>query len=235
MSSARGRFITLEGGEGTGKSTQARRLAAALQKGGLDVVLTREPGGSAGAEAVRHVLLSGAAKDFGPQGEALLFAAARADHVDSLIRPALAAGKWVICDRFIDSTRVYQGAVGAVPGALLDSLEWVAAAEARPDLTLVLDVPPEVGLSRAAGRGEGADRFESEGLAFHTRVRDAFLALAKADPARCVIVDASGGPDDVAALVWSSVRERLVPPEKPLAAKAAATRKPAGSGYRRTR
>lgn len=235
MSPARGRFITLEGGEGTGKSTQARRLASALQKGGIEVVQTREPGGSAGAEAVRHVLLSGAAKDLGPQGEALLFAAARADHVDSLIRPALDAGRWVICDRFIDSTRVYQGAVGAVPGALLDNLEWVAAADARPDLTLVLDLPPELGLARAAGRGEGPDRFESEGLAFHARVRDAFLELAKADAARCVVVDASGGADDVAALIWSIVRERLVPPEKPLAAKPVVARKPSGGGRRRPR
>ncbi|WP_029002467.1 dTMP kinase [Azorhizobium doebereinerae] len=213
MSAARGRFITLEGGEGTGKSTQARRLAAALEARGYAVAITREPGGSVGAEALRQVILSGAAKDFGPAAEALLFAAARADHVDSLIRPALDAGTWVVCDRFIDSTRVYQGVLGGLDAALLDDLEQVAAAAARPDLTLVLDVPPQVGLARAAARGEErgeeADRFESEGLAFHGKVRDAFLALAKAEPERCAVIDAAGTPDEVAARIWDVVAARM--------------------------
>lgn len=209
MSAARGRFITLEGGEGTGKSTQAARLAAKLEAGGHRAVVTREPGGSAGAEAVRHVILSGAAKAFGAGAEALLFAAARADHVDSLIRPSLLAGLWVVCDRFIDSTKVYQGVLGDVDAVLLAGLEQVAVGETRPDLTLILDVPPEVGLARAAARGAAADRFEQEGLAFHTRVRDAFLALAAADPDRCVVVDAAGTPEEVAARIWAVVAQRF--------------------------
>lgn len=209
MSRVRGRFITLEGGEGTGKSTQAARLKAALEADGRGVVVSREPGGSAGAEAVRHVILSGAAKPFGPVAEALMFAAARADHVDSLIRPSLAAGLWVVCDRFIDSTKVYQGVLGDVDPVLLSGLEQVAVGDTRPDLTLILDVPPEVGLARAAARNAVADRFEAEGLAFHTRVREAFLALAAADPARCVVVDAGGTPDEVAARIAAVVAQRF--------------------------
>ncbi|MDI4662742.1 dTMP kinase [Xanthobacter autotrophicus] len=205
-----GRFITLEGGEGTGKSTQARRLAARLRALGHDVVETREPGGSPGAEAVRHVLLSGAAEPLGPVAEALLFAAARADHVDTLIRPALAAGKIVICDRFIDSTRVYQGAVGQVESSLLDALEEMAAGDTRPDLTLILDVPPETGLARAAGRGMGdPDRFEKEGVAYHASVREAFLARAAGAPGRCVVVDATPDADVVAAAIAGIVASRL--------------------------
>lgn len=204
-----GRFITFEGGEGTGKSTQARRLAAHLRARGLDVVETREPGGSPGAEAVRHVLLSGAAEPFGPQTEALLFAAARADHVDQLIRPALSAGRMVVCDRFFDSTRVYQGAVGDVPQAMLDALEQVAAGGARPDLTFVLDVPAELGLERAAARGNGADRFEKEDAAYHERVRAAFLALARKEANRFAVVDASGDPDAVAAEIARIADARL--------------------------
>lgn len=204
-----GRFITFEGGEGTGKSTQARRLAAHLRARGLDVVETREPGGSPGAEAVRHVLLSGAAEPFGPQTEALLFAAARADHVDQLIRPALAAGRMVVCDRFFDSTRVYQGAVGDVPQTMLDALEEVAAGGARPDLTFVLDVPVELGLERAAARGNGADRFEKEDAAYHERVRAAFLALAQKEANRFAVVDASGDPDTVAAEIARIADARL--------------------------
>ncbi|MFG1417121.1 dTMP kinase [Xanthobacter sp. V0B-10] len=206
----RGWFITLEGGEGTGKSTQARLLAEHLRARGRRVVETREPGGSAGAEAVRHVLLSGAAEPLGPRVEALLFAAARADHVDTLIAPALAEGAVVVCDRFIDSTRVYQGAVGRVEEDLLRALERVCV-RARPDLTLVLDVPPDVGLARASARGKGAvaDRFEKEGLAYHTAVRDAFLALAAADPARCAVVDATPAAEAVAARVAALVDARL--------------------------
>lgn len=207
----RGRLITLEGGEGTGKSTQARRLAQHLRALGHDVVETREPGGSPGAEALRHVILSGAAEPFGPAAEALMFAAARADHVDSLIAPALAAGRIVVCDRFIDSTRVYQGAVGAVAPDLLDALEEMAAGAARPDLTLVLDVPPEIGLARASRRaaGKAADRFEKEGDDYHAAVRAAFLARADADPGRCVIIDASADADQVATVVADVVAARL--------------------------
>lgn len=209
MTKMRGRFITLEGGEGTGKSTQARLLAAHLRARGHEVVETREPGGSPGAEAVRHVLLSGAAQPFGPGAEALLFAAARADHVDGLIAPALEAGRMVVCDRFVDSTRVYQGALGRVEPELLQGLEAVSTAGTRPDLTIVLDVAPELGLARAAGRGQGADRFEKEGLAYHTAVREAFLALAAGEPQRCVVVDASGAVEDVAARVAAAADARL--------------------------
>ncbi|MEP9353467.1 dTMP kinase [Xanthobacter sp. KR7-65] len=208
---SRGRLITFEGGEGTGKSTQARRLAVALRALGHEVVETREPGGSPGAEAVRHVLLSGGAEPFGPAAEALLFAAARSDHVDTLIRPALAQGRIVVCDRFIDSTRVYQGAVGAVDAALLNALEAMAAGDCRPDLTLVLDVPPEIGLARAATRGKGAvaDRFEREGADYHAAVRAAFLDRAAADPGRCAVVDASADPDAVADAIAAIVAARL--------------------------
>lgn len=206
----RGHFITLEGGEGTGKSTQARRLAAHLRALGHQVVETREPGGSPGAEAVRHVLLSGAAEPLGPVAEALLFAAARTDHVATLIRPALAAGTIVICDRFIDSTRVYQGAVGQVQPHLLDALEEMATSGTRPDLTLVLDVPPDIGLARAAARGEGnPDRFEKEGAAYHAAVREAFVTRAAAAPRRCVLVDATPDPDAVAAEIAGIVAARL--------------------------
>ncbi len=212
MSKMRGRFITLEGGEGTGKSTQARRLAAHLRARGHEVVETREPGGSPGAEAVRHVLLSGAAQPFGPAAEALLFAAARADHMDTLIAPALAAGRMVVCDRFIDSTRVYQGALGRVDAPLLQGLEAVSTSGLRPDLTLVLDVPPAVGLARAAARGQGSDRFEKEGPAYHAAVREAFLALAQAEPERCVLVDATGAEDEVAGRIIATLEARLFPP-----------------------
>lgn len=210
---SRGLFITLEGGEGTGKSTQARRLAAHLRALGRQVVETREPGGSPGAEAVRHVLLSGAAEPFGPAAEALLFAAARADHVDMVIRPALAAGTDVVCDRFVDSTRVYQGAVGQVPEALLDALDVQAAGATLPDLTLVLDVPPELGLARAAARGNGAvDRFEKEGPDYHAAVRRAFLERAAADPARCVVVDAAGDADSISREIAGILADRFGTP-----------------------
>lgn len=211
MSAAPGRFLTLEGGEGSGKSTQARRLADMLRTRGLDAVLTREPGGSPGAEEVRKALLSGAIAPLGADVEALLFAAARADHVDETILPALGAGRWVICDRFIDSTKVYQGAVGKVDARLLRALEEVAASKARPDLTLILDLPPEIGLERASRRAEGAaaDRFEREGIDFHRAVREAFLDLARRDPARCVVIDANGEADVVAERIRNAVLARF--------------------------
>ncbi len=211
MTHAPGRFLTLEGGEGSGKSTQARVIADMLRARGVEVVQTREPGGSPGAEEVRAALLSGAVQPLGADVEALLFAAARADHVAQTIRPALEAGRWVICDRFIDSTRVYQGAVGKVDVRLLRALERVAAAHARPDLTLILDLPSEIGLERAQVRGKGAvaDRFEREGLAFHQAVRDAFLDLAREDPDRCAVVDASGTAEEVAARIADTVTRRL--------------------------
>lgn len=209
---ARGRFITLEGGEGAGKSVQARRLAARLRERGLAVVLTREPGGSPGAEALREIILSGAAARYGAEGEALLFSAARIDHIDQTIAPALRRGEWVICDRFADSTRAYQGAAGKIDPELLASLERVAVGACRPDLTLILDLPVSVGLARAAARrgvGEEADRFEREGVAFHETLRQAFLAIARAEPDRCALVDASATEDEVAEAIWAIVRERF--------------------------
>ncbi|WP_029355968.1 dTMP kinase [Bosea sp. 117] len=208
---ARGRFITFEGGEGTGKSTQTRLLAERLRSQGLEVVTTREPGGSPGAEAIRHVLLSGAAKPLGPMAEALLFAAARADHIDVTILPALSRGAWVISDRFADSTRVYQGSLGNLDPRMIEALERVTVGDTRPDLTLILDLPAEEGLARAAARsGAGADRFEAEDIQFHRTLRDAFRELAEREPARCVLVDAHGAAESVAAAVWDAVGERLL-------------------------
>lgn len=212
--SRRGRFVTFEGGEGAGKSSQVTRLAERLRGLGHEVVVTREPGGSPGAEAVRHVLLSGAAQAFGPLAEALLFAAARADHVDQTIAPALAAGRWVVSDRFFDSTRVYQGLEGAVAPETVAILEDVAVGDCRPDLTVLLDLPVEVGLRRAdLRRGDGAvDRFEGEAMEIHDARRRAFLALARAEPDRFVVVDAAHDPATVADAIWYAVRTRLALP-----------------------
>ncbi len=209
----RGRFITFEGGEGSGKSTHAAALAKRLEVFGIDVVLTREPGGSAGAEIIRHILLSGIAKPLGAETEAILFAAARDDHVRTTIRPALLAGKWVICDRFIDSTRVYQGVLGKVDGKLIRSLERVTVGAAMPDLTFLLDVPANVGLARAKHRrGAGsADRFEAESLKFHEALRQAYIALAAHEPRRCVVIDGRAPREVVAERIWTSVIERLKP------------------------
>jgi dTMP kinase len=213
-----GKFITFEGGEGTGKSTQAATLASQLESLGVGVKLTREPGGSPGAEIMRHVLLSGAAKPLGPEAEAILFAAARDDHIQCTIRPALDAGKWVISDRFADSTRVYQGVLGEVDHRFIKALERVCVGDLRPDLTFVLDVPAELGLRRAAGRrGRSApDRFEAEQLDFHERLRQAYLMLAAAEPDRCVIVDASAPKKMVAKRIWQAVNARLQPASAPL-------------------
>jgi dTMP kinase len=208
---ARGRFITLEGGEGAGKSVQARELAHRLVGLGLNVVLTREPGGSPHAEALRKRILSGEAAEFGAAGEALLFSAARIDHVDRTIEPALASGQWVVSDRFADSTRAYQGAAGRLSKAFIARLECVALAGCKPDLTLVLDLPPERGLARAALRrgGAGSDRFEREGLAFHQTLREAFLSIAQAEPERCVVIDASGSEREVGDAIWAAVSRRF--------------------------
>ena len=208
-----GKFITFEGGEGTGKSTQAATLAARLRSLGIGVQLTREPGGSPGAEIIRHVILSGAAKPLGPEAEAMLFAAARDDHIRCTILPALHAGKWVICDRFADSTRVYQGVLGDVDPRFIRALERVSVGDLRPDLTLVLDVPAKVGLRRAAGRRRGAkpDRFEAERIDFHDKLRNAYLALAAAEPERCVVIDAGAPKKTVAKNIWQAVTSRLKP------------------------
>lgn len=207
----RGRFITFEGGEGAGKSTQVWRLVAALQARGLEAVATREPGGSPNAEALREVLLSGLVAPLGPAAEALIFSAARIDHLDHLIRPALARGAYVICDRFADSTRAYQGALGKLSETFIDGLESVTIGDTRPDLTFMLDLPAEEGLARADKRrgAERPDRFEAEGAAFHQALRASFLAIAAAHPKRCVVIDARKSVDEVAADIWAAAQERL--------------------------
>jgi dTMP kinase len=214
----RGRFITFEGGEGSGKSTQVATLVKRLTTLGVAVMATREPGGSPGAEAVRHVLLSGAAKPLGAHAEAILFAAARDDHVSQTIRPALDKGKWVISDRFADSTRVYQGVLSNVDARIIGRLERLTVGDTRPDLTIVLDVPAEIGLERATRRrGNGAgDRFEAEALDFHKKLREAYLELAGREPDRCAIIDATPTPDTVSDAVWAVVNARLHPAETPL-------------------
>jgi dTMP kinase len=209
----RGKFITFEGGEGTGKSTQAAMLARRLESYGLTVQLTREPGGSPGAEIIRHVLLTGAAKPLGADVEAMLFAAARDDHVQCTILPALRSGTWVVCDRFADSTRVYQGILGQVDQKLINVLERISVGELAPDLTVILDLPVEVGLERAKlRRGTAqADRFEGEGVEFHEKLRSAYLAIAAREPDRCVVIDASAAEDVVANAIWQTVQSRLEP------------------------
>jgi dTMP kinase len=213
--SARGRFITFEGGEGAGKSTQIKLLAQRLEKARLRTLVTREPGGSPGAEVIRHVLLSGLGKLVGgAEAEALLFAAARDDHVRTRIAPALEQGVWVLCDRFYDSTRAYQGRLGEVSPALINALQQVTIGDMKPDLTVVLDIPVEIGLARAAVRrgSDTADRFESETVDFHRGLREAYRQIAAAEPERCVLVDANAEPETVADRVWQAVRRRLFEP-----------------------
>lgn len=208
----RGRFITLEGGEGAGKSTLARALSQRLREAGASVVTTREPGGSAKAEAIREAILAGRIKEYGAFAEALMFSAARIDHIDRLIRPALAQDNWVICDRFIDSTRVYQGVLGEIEAKLLAELEQVTIDGLMPELTLILDLDPEIGLARAAGRrspGESVDRFESETLTFHRRLREAYLEIARQEPQRCAVLDAGLPPAALADAAWAVLSERL--------------------------
>jgi dTMP kinase len=205
-------FVTFEGGEGTGKSTQARLLADRLALAGIGCVVTREPGGSPFAEEIRALLLGGQLPARTAIAEALLFLAARTDHVAHTIAPALAAGQWVICDRFSDSTRVYQGIAGRVPKATLAELDRLVLAGLRPDLTLMFDMAPEIGLARAGARrgaGSGADPYEGRDLAYHRELREGFRAIAADEPDRCVLIDAEGTPDQVAARVWVAVASRL--------------------------
>lgn len=214
---AAGRFITFEGGEGSGKSTQVRLLADRLRARGLDVLVTREPGGSPFAEQVRALILDPEIAPHSALSEALLFYAARADLLAGIIRPALAGGRWVICDRFADSSRVYQGTAGGLSDATLDALDRLVVAPTRPDLTLILDLAPKVGLARAharrttaAGSDQGlADPFEGRTLEFHERLRAGYQAIARAEPARCALIDASSSPDAVADQVWAEVQRRL--------------------------
>lgn len=207
----RGLFITFEGGEGAGKTTQIERLAGWLRARGHRVLLTREPGGSPGAEAVRHVLLSGAAEQYGPAMEAILFSTARSDHVEQVIRPAVEAGMIVLCDRFMDSSRVYQGVSGKLDPAFMERLEEVAINGMVPDLTLILDLPAETGLERArARRGNGdADRFEKEEADIHEERRQAFLSIAAAEPERCRVIHAARDTDAVAGAIRGQVEALL--------------------------
>lgn len=214
-----GKFITFEGGEGSGKSTQARMLSDALSAHGVATAMTREPGGSPFAEAMRQVILDPATPPHSPLSEALLFYAARADHLDKMVRPALNDGAWVICDRFIDSTRVYQGVAGGLPGEVIDTLNEMIVAPTLPDLTIILDLPAELGLGRAYARrvdrinpDTEADAYEKRDLEFHWRLREAFQAIAAAEPERCVLIDGAQEAQDVFAQVWRAVESRLLMP-----------------------
>ena len=210
---AAGKFITFEGGEGAGKSTQIRLLSNHLQRLGKKVVLTREPGGSTKAEAIRKLLLEGRIAKFGPFAEAVLFSVARDDHLETVIRPSLAKDNWVLCDRFMDSTMAYQGAGGNLPSSLIRGLERTVVGETRPDLTILIDLPPIIGIERARIRqqqttGGDADRFEAMDMNFHQRLRKAFLDIAINDPDRCVVVDGELPPDELAAKIWELVSRR---------------------------
>ncbi|MCB1506492.1 MAG: dTMP kinase [Hyphomicrobiaceae bacterium] len=224
---AAGLFITFEGGEGAGKSTQVRLLAERLRAHGTDVVITREPGGTPFAEQVRALILSPSVAEHTALSEALLFYAARADHIGKIIRPAMAAGRAVLCDRFSDSTRVYQSIAGGLDRKVFDALEQLVVADAKPELTIILDLDPSVGLARAEARridaasgegngernvdsdGAGRDRYERQALAFHEKLRAGFLAIAAEEPDRCVVINANRDASQVAAEVWSVVDQHL--------------------------
>ena len=207
---ARGKFLSIEGGEGAGKSTQVRRLADELRARGVDVIVTREPGGSEGGEAIRDLLMQGDVKRWSSHTEALLFAAARADHVEKVIQPALGIGTWVISDRFIDSSRAYQGVAGGIDDAAVLALHGFGSRGLLPDRTLVLEVPPEIGAERAAARdGAAADRFAARERAFHDDVAAAFRRFAAAEPDRVRLIDAAGDVDEVAAEVFEAVADLL--------------------------
>ena len=205
----RGRFISFEGGEGAGKSTQARRLVARLRAEGLEAISTREPGGSPGGEAIRDLLVNGPPERWSAITETLLMYAARRDHLERVIVPALERGAWVVCDRFFDSTRAYQGAGGGAPGELIAALETAVVGEVRPDLTLILDMPVAAGLARAARRGHGEARFEAKGTDFHERLRAAFLEIARREPDRCLVLQADAEVDALSAQIWTAIDQRL--------------------------
>ena len=213
MTQAQGRFITFEGGEGAGKSTQVRRLIAALKKHGIDAVATREPGGSPSAEEIRSLLVSGPPDRWKPMSEALLINAARVEHLERLIRPSLAEGRWVISDRFADSTTAYQGYAQRLGLDVTRTLETLVVGDTRPDLTIVLDVPVDSGLSRAASREvrdpAGETRYERFSVKFHEVLRQGFLDIAAAEPERCIVIDAVQPEADVAAQIWQAVQTRI--------------------------
>ncbi|MEZ5939191.1 MAG: dTMP kinase [Hyphomonadaceae bacterium] len=207
---APGRFISLEGGEGAGKSTLAAALAGALEADGKTVLLTREPGGTPSAEQVRELLLNPPNGDaWTPMAEVLLFYAARVDHLERLIRPRLAVGDWVICDRFSDSTMAYQTASDPKIGPFITALEKLCVPPTRPELTIVLDVSPEVSRDRMAARGRAADAIELRGPEFHARVREAFLEIARNEPERCIVLDAAGSPEALLKQSLGAIAERL--------------------------
>lgn len=205
-----GRFISLEGGEGAGKSTQAKRLAAALQARGIETLVTREPGGSEGAEAIRQLLMQGEVTRWSPHSEALLFAAARADHVEKRINPAISAGAWVICDRFIESSRAYQGLAGGIDDAAILALHGFGSRGLLPDRTFVLDMGHNEGAERAAGRdGAAADRFAARGEGFHADVAQAFRRFAAEEPDRIRLIDATGTPEAVTDRLLAGLADLL--------------------------
>jgi dTMP kinase len=210
----RGKFITLEGGEGAGKSTQIARLADALRKAGLTVRTTREPGGSPAAETIRKLLVEGEPGRWRPLTEALLHFAARKEHLDTVVLPALAAGEWVICDRFADSTMAYQGYGHQLGRGSVEALYQTVVGDFAPDLTLILDIPVEAGLARTGGRAHAENRYERMDASFHERVRTGFLEIARTDPGRCVVIDATGNLERVTALVTDAVATRLKVPVK---------------------
>jgi dTMP kinase len=213
--SARARFVTFEGGEGVGKSTQVKRLVAALQKQAVEAVRTREPGGTPRAEAIRAFILQGRSEAWGPGAEAVLFAAARLDHVNQFIAPNLDAGHWVVCDRFSDSTRAYQGLTGGVDEKLIDALEELALNGHKPDLTILLDMDPEAAFRRVLEReteavlADTGDRFEKEDLDWHRRLREAFLAIARNNVERCVVIPANQSEDALAQEIWDVLTRRF--------------------------
>ncbi|HEY7978194.1 MAG TPA: dTMP kinase [Rhizomicrobium sp.] len=202
-------FITLEGGEGTGKSTQAKRLAATLQKRGIESVVTREPGGSPGAEQIRELLVHGEPGRWSALTETLLVFAARVDHVERTIKPALASGKWVISDRFTDSTYAYQGVARGTDREIIRRVQSAAIGDFKPNLTLVLDLPVSVGLERAKARAGSENRFEGFDVEFHQKLQQAFVDIARRNGERCVLLDAGGSEDDVAELIWQTVAKRF--------------------------
>lgn len=209
MTGIQSRFLTFEGGEGAGKSTQIKLLSQRLAAENIDHILTREPGGTDGAEAIRDILITGSADRWKPVSEILLHYAARADHLARVIVPALTAGRWVLCDRFMDSTRAYQGRGQGGADNLIDHLEATIVADHRPNLTIILDLPAAEGLKRAQARS-AHDRYESYDLAFHERLRKSFLETARREEDRCAVIDAGQGVNDISELIWSLVSSRFL-------------------------
>lgn len=203
------RFITLEGGEGAGKSTQIKRLAAAFSRAGLPAISTREPGGSPGSEAIRNLLVTGAVDRWDPVTESLLFMTARYDHLRHTIRPALTTGQWVLCDRFFDSTYIYQGIAKGVDPVWLKQLYRLLYGEFRPDFTLLLDLPPDAGLARTSARPGNETRFEQMDITFHEKLRSGFLALAGEEPERFAVIDASASEERVASAIVSAINAKF--------------------------